>query len=242
MNKLSILLAVSAASIGTAQAQTIGINFSGGGLSMGSGDEPGVVSGANWNNLTTGSGSGVALMDSSGAMTSALLSFSAAGTYDEFNKPSTANSATNRLYGGGLYGDPTQAEIRVSVSGITYADYDVYVYASADTSHTNTLSISDGSTTFYYASPGSVNSGASNLLLTTSTSSASPTVGKAQYQVFHEHGSSFTLNTFGSAAGVLSNNVFGLQIVATPVPEPASFAVLGLGILPLVRRRKRNRV
>lgn len=108
----------------------------------------------------------------------------------------------------------------ISVTNIPYSSYKVYVYASADTINADRhpLSITDGHTTFYYAGDGRLMSAAPSLLLTTSTNSLSPTVWPAQYQVFEETGSSFTLTTGGAITHVLSNNVFGIQIVPNPVP------------------------
>ena len=94
----------------------------------------------------------------------------------------------------------------------------------------------------YNMSGGTANNVATNLLLTTSTISGSPTSGPAQYQLFTGlTGATFSLSTTGGAGGVISNNVFGLQIVA--VPEPAGVALLlGAGAIGLVwcSRRKRG--
>jgi len=195
----------------TAQADSIGVHFTGGAANLGAADQPGVVPGANWNSVINPtssmgiSGSGIALNDNTGAATTALLSYTADGTYDGFGPTNFANSATNALYHGGLFGNRTNntlnpgTDITITVTNIPYAKYDVYSYASQDTTATNTLSISNGTTTYYYASNGSSNAGATSLLLTTSTNPLSPTLGPAQYQIFSEMtASSFTLTTAGS--------------------------------------------
>ena len=120
------------------------------------------------------------------------------------------------LYHGGVYGDNATREVSITISNIPYAKYDAYVYASQDTTNTKTLSISNGTMTFYYRGNGQMNAGATGLLLTTSTDQANPTVGPAQYQLFRGlTGSSLTLTTGGSINNVLSNNVFGVQLVET---------------------------
>jgi hypothetical protein len=235
-----VLLGIAAVSC--AEAGVIGVNFTGGGAPLAATDQPGVVAGANWNNEIGGSGSNLVLNDSTGAATTALLQYSATGPYAGFTGTSTGNAATNRMYSGGLFGDNTRSEVSVSVSNIPYASYEVFVYASADTTAGNTLSITNGVVTFYYRGNGTFDNTATSLLLTTSTNPASPTVGPGQYQLFSGlSGSTFTLTTGGSLNGVLSNNVFGLEIVDTSSsPEPATVLMLvgGLGLLALARRRR----
>ena len=75
-------------------------------------------------------------------------------------------------------------------------------------------------------------------MLTTSTNSASPTLGPGQYMHFFETGASFTLTTGGSINNVIGNTVFGLQIV--PTPEPSSFLMMAGGGLFLFMRLRRS--
>ncbi|WP_241392677.1 PEP-CTERM sorting domain-containing protein [Rippkaea orientalis] len=191
---------------------------------------PGIVPGINWNNIAGASGNNIILSDDSGTATTTLLTFSAAGFFNGFSPTSTANPATNTLYTSGLFGSNIISEISLSLSGIPYSSYDLYVFASADTSANNQLSITDGNTTFYYASNGQFNSAATTLLQTTSTIPGSPTTGPGQYQLFAGlTGSSITLTTGGSLTNILSNNVFGFQIVSTTsttIPEPSM--IIGL--------------
>ncbi|HXN48549.1 MAG TPA: hypothetical protein VN893_18005, partial [Bryobacteraceae bacterium] len=168
------------AAVACAQAGVIGVNFTGGGAQLAATDQPGVVAGANWNNETGGSGSNLALNDSTGAATTALLQYSAAGPYAGFTGTSTGNAATNAMYLGGLFGDNTRSEVNISVTNIPYASYEVLVYASADTTAENTLSISNNVVTFYYSGNGTFDNAATSLLLTTSTDPNSPTVGPGQ--------------------------------------------------------------
>jgi hypothetical protein len=99
-------------------------------------------------------------------------------------------------------------------------------------------------TTYYYRSDGRLNNVATSLLQTTSTDPLNPTIGPGQYQLFGGlTGSSFALTTGGSITTVISNNVFGLQIVETqPVPEPETISLVltGLGTLGTVCLRRRR--
>jgi len=235
---LAAMLSCIGAHTVSAQA-TIGINFSATTYTVSSAAQPGIVAGANWNNVAGGSGSSITLVDNSGATTTARLTFSSQGAYNGFTTPMTSNSATNTLYRGGIYGG--SSEVSITLTGIPFAQYNVYVFASADDSANNTLSISSGGTTYYYRSSGSDNSAATSLLLVTSTSAISPTTGPATYEQFlNQTGSSFSAITGGSINGSISNNVFGLQIVA--VPEPATEAmILGVGALGVGLLVRRNR-
>ena len=227
-----------ALSTGPVQAATIGVNFSAGTKIVATSANPGIVAGANWNNVSGSAGSGIALVDDTATSTTARLTFSSAGTYSAFGVPATANAGTNMMYAGGLYGGGPSSEISVTVSSIPYAHYDVYVFASQDTANTTQLSMSNGTTTYYYRSAGAGNAGATTLLQTTSTTSGSPTAGRAQYQVFSGLSSStLTLNLYGSTPGALSNNLFGIHIVQ--VPEPSS-ALLLSGVLGLAIPRRRR--
>ena len=136
----------------TLSAESIGINFAGASYFIQPNEQPGVAPGSNWNNVMGSSRSDVMLYDSSNALTAALLSFnstlsSGVGTFYGTN---TANLSTNQLYRGGLAGNNNFREVSINLTNIPYLTYDVYVYASQDSHLTNTLSITNGTTTFYY--------------------------------------------------------------------------------------------
>jgi len=210
---------------GIVYAGSIGVDFNN---NITATDQPGIVAGANWNNFFASS----TLVDDSGAPTTAVMTINGGGFYGGNSELSTPNPATNELYIVGLFGDPsTVGEASITVTNVPYANYLVYAYSSQDTSDTDPLSITDGTTTYYYESDGNFNTGATSLLLTTSTDPGNPTVGQAQYQIFSENSSSFTLTTGGSADGAISANIFGLQIVEEGAPEPASFLTLGAGLV-----------
>lgn len=227
-------------------AASIGVNFSGGVNTIAASASPGIVSAINWNNIAGASGTNITLNDDTATATTAQLTFSAASVYNSFTAINTPNAATNTLYRSGLIGTNTVTQVSISLSGIPYSSYDLYVFASADTTATDQLSISNGTTTFYYASAGQHNSGATALLQTTSTTSGSPTTGPGQYQLFSGlTGSSVTLTTGGSITHTISNNVFGFQIVNTAQPVPESSMIMGLvffggGLFAVSRRKNQN--
>jgi hypothetical protein len=180
--------------------------------------------GANWTYVIGGSGTNVVLQDDAGTPTSALLTYSA-DIYDGFPYPQTANNATNDLYKGGLDG----TALSVTIADIPYTEYAIYPFASSASSRSDTLSITDGTTTFYYASDGSEYAGDGNKLTgvtsltrTTGIASLDPTVAMAQYQLF----------TGETGSGNISNNLFGFQIVAE-TPEPGSLFVFAGGAVML---------
>jgi hypothetical protein len=227
--RLAVLLTILAGFTDVVHAGSIGVDFN---SNIASTDQPGIVAGANWNDYFAIS---TLLLDDSGTPTTASVSVNSGGFYGGNSELSTPNAATNQLYIVGLFGDPsTVGEASITVTNVPYANYLVYAYSSQDTGATYPLSITDGTTTYYYESNGNFNTGATSLLLTTSTDPGNPTVGQAQYQIFSENSSSFTLTTGGSADGAISANIFGLQIVEeapASAPEPGSFLTLGAGLV-----------
>ena len=218
---VAALTVLTAVTTKNADAESIGINFTGNVWFLQPTDQPGVVAGANWNNVSGASGANVNLHDSTGSSTAALLTFTSTGNFGAFLVPRTPNVATNMLYSGGLVGNDTISEVTVSLTDIPYATYDVYVYASQEGPLTNILSITDGITTFYYCSNGENYNDTTRLIETTSNDVSNPTRGAPQYQVFHGlSNSSFSLTTGGSLNCILSNNVYGLQVVSTEAADP----------------------
>lgn len=224
MRFIAAIALLIATTIQNADADGIGINFTGGSAFLQPTDEPGIVAGANWNNFSGDSQTNVALHDSAGLSLPTLLSYTSTRESTGYGTTNTTNSATNQLYRGDITGNNVFGEVTVSLTNIPYAHYDAFVYASQAYT-ANTLSITDGVTTFYYRGDGQPLDGATSLTRTTSTDSNNPTVGRANYQVFHGlSGSSFSVSTGGSINGIVSNNIFGLQIVPTlySVPRPTS--------------------
>jgi hypothetical protein len=221
-----------------ARADVIGVNFSSGvvnsvNYNLGASTVAGVAgtAEANWNNLVDPNTSLSNLKNKFGATTTAGVSFSYSGTggYTQFQSASLNSSPGNNTMYGSCIRATNGGTLTVSLTNIPYAVYDVYVYASQNDTATNTLYVTDGTTTYYYKSNGSTMNGTQGLTRVTSTNSASPTAGMANYSVFSgETGSSFSFTLGPGVAGVLSNNLYGFQIVNAAVPEPGTLLLGGI--------------
>ncbi len=206
----------------------IGVNFTAGTADlMTPTDQPGVVAGANWNNETVATGTNVPLHDSNGNPTTALISYTSTGAFSGFPGTNTPNAATNTMYKGRL------TDSVITLSNIPYSSYDLYVYDSPGTRIKNTMSVSDGTTTYYFVSNGNLDRDATKLTQVTSTDPNNPSSGEGFYEFFTETSSSVTLTTGGQIPGGPANHMFGLEIVDTgaAVPEPSSFLLLGMTAL-----------
>jgi hypothetical protein len=232
---LSVLLV--AASIG-AQAQVVSFKY--GSEVIPSGGLAGAVLAANWNSAPTAffppvSGSG--LLDNSGAVTTISFTLTTPqgwGGWQIGGTPSQdADSSYNKLMlnqylnSATAYGNPES----LSLSGVTYGQYDLYVYFSSDAAgRTGTINL--GSTTFDFSTVGAASIAGANALLaqTTSTSGLNPT---ANYAVFSGiTGGAQTVNLDIPFGGGIS----GFQVVA--VPEPSTLALAGLSLIGLAIRQR----
>ncbi len=244
------ILAIVALALGVpvaGMAEIVGVNFTGGSSNnaLASTDQPGVVAGANWNNVGNATGSNLVLNNSLGQATTINLTWgSSTGRplqYAGFDTPATANTATNKLYTGGIDGDHTF----VTLTNITYSSYDVYVYASIDDNNpSDVMTVSDGTTTYYLTDDGKLLNQATSLVRTTSTNAGSPTSAPGQYQVFHETSSSVTLSVCCGVSNQFSANLFGVEVVNTTAatPEPGTWVMMisGLAVTGLGRMKRRS--
>ncbi|MDD5262925.1 MAG: family 16 glycosylhydrolase [Methylacidiphilales bacterium] len=202
---------------------SIGIQFVGGQTALNATDSAGLstVAQTHWNALAGASFGNVALTDNSGSATSTKLTGSANGTYR--GGGSSASPAGNaKLASGELFngwpGAPT-----LTVSGIPYAQYDVYVYAAIDATGRNetvSLTPSGGSAQFFsFKTQG----GGSAWTVATSTwngTGTPPTLPSANYV----HYTGLTAGSFTMAWGAPGNGgLNGIQIVNTSaggLPSP----------------------
>jgi hypothetical protein len=108
----------------------IGINFVGTSpTSMGPGETAGVVAKPHWNNAFGSSRStGLPLVDELGAATSARVTWMSSGSW---MTPATDAAGNQRLMKGYLDTSST-SQTRVSVAGLPFGAYSVYVYADGD--------------------------------------------------------------------------------------------------------------
>ena len=217
-----------------ARAVQISAHFIGGGGGAGTGGGVAVDSAGpagvsaqtgNWNNLDTSSRTSFtfpAVVDNTGATaqrsgTNTTIGFTSGFTFNSSAGTTFGTAEDKQLYTGGI--GSTGATVTVTLANVPYPTYDVYLYSrlfAAGTITDTAGTVASGNsfnTTAYAAYPaGTGNTAAGN------------------YALFHETtpGTTFTLATSGS-----SEQVFGVQIVQTPV------GLLGLGGLGLLARRRR---
>ncbi|MCX6868233.1 MAG: hypothetical protein NTV46_18905, partial [Verrucomicrobia bacterium] len=181
----------------------------------------GVVSAANWNNLTTvANATGSNLMDDSGASTTLDISFSGWNN-DTFNAwgDSRADMYSNFLHHQG----DTMGNATVNLTQIPYATYDVYIYYNGFVTK-QVQAWTDGVTTLYGLRGPNSGGGLSGYIQYQTTSEATAladvaggTAGGNYLKFTGLTGSSLTLTSLGlpNQAGFEQDGISGLQIVNT---------------------------
>ncbi len=216
---------------------------------VGVSDIAGVVASSGWYQESASPDfSNRALDLSDGSASGALLTADGTGNYTAIGAATTDPNYTmyNRVLG--IEGNSGLSTLNVTglSSAFTAAGYDVYVYFStlSNSSGSNvrdTLSFSDGTTTFYSDVDENNANYQGSFVQAATTSYSSGNTPIANYVKFSGLTSTdFTIsarnvdNVTGATAGFA-----GMQIVA--IPEPSSVMLLSLalmGLLPLVRRRE----
>jgi autotransporter-associated beta strand protein len=207
------------------------------------------------NNVTTG------LPDNSGAATTLNLaygSFNTAaihGSHPGYDANGTANREmlNGYLNAGPAAWDPPTTNSFVSITNVPYAQYDVVVYFSSDTSGRHS-GISDGTTTYYFSTVGSPETSGANALFLPTTQTDSTQFPSADFAFFPGKtnvGASFTTypksgndQWLGIAAiqVIQSSNVY---VLYGPSPatqtisqgQSASFSVMAGGLNPAYQWR-----
>jgi hypothetical protein len=221
----------------TARADSIGINFIGNDPTNGALDaatSAGVVAQTNWNNLTGSSGTSGALNDNNGAATTTTLTFVSDATGTSTGSVSGGDEQLNN----GSIRTGTGRATTFTLSNISYASYDIYVYNLAGASGQQQTTL--GGTSFFGISPSPTAAGyidnnpATPFTYTqaTSTDSAAPTANANYVRFTGLSGTSQSFNVTGLTAG---SRVQGIQVVSATVatPEPSTYAMMALGLVAL---------
>ena len=226
-----------------AHGASIGVNFTGGGnggslaISLLPTDLAGVIPQGNYNNVPGGSATNFALNNNLGLTTTALLTFTAGGTYSSVNATVTPAGGDEKLNAGFVFGSGS-----FTISNIPFTLYSLYVYELNDAGgrvETTTL----GGVSFFGASAtpndaGHIDQNAAtpySYVQSISTNVASPTVGGDYVLYSNLTGSSQTFTSAAPGNGYVN----GFQIVEA-VPEPGS-ALYGAGLLCLAGLRRARR-
>ncbi len=224
----------------TAHAETIGFNFTDNDSptftgQIGSTLEPGVVGGANWNNVGVGPNlqtgrnmvadiigpTAGTIVDSNGATVAGMTAtYSYNGAFaEDFG---TTGTDWDDLFEGQLSASADGNLISIALTNIPYASYDIYVLGlrSYGLSAAGTAqSISDGTETFNWTTP-----------LNWKTQDPMTQVSA----LFADRSGDITLTTSGAISGQVGHSFGGIHIVnttAAAVPEPSSFALMALILL-----------
>lgn len=193
----------------------------------------GVDNAAYWNSSQT---EGVAnLLANDGNSSGVSLTF--ADAYGAWGIGSGALDADG-LYNKAIFaGYGNGGQDTLGLSGISYSQYNIIVYFSADTDG-RTGAVSDGATTYSFSTMTRNmldNNANATFTQTTDTGAGNPS---ADYAVFSNlTGASQTLTTIntGTSNGL---GISGIQIV--PVPEPGTMALAVLGGVSLLFWRRRS--
>jgi|GEM_PF-2276380 len=234
----SWILASSVAGLSVAQASVISANFredngnpnqliapttvAGGGAGVGA---------TNWNDALGGTGSAADLVDDSGAGTTLDLSWSSGGMWGD----GTANTDADAQVGNAQlqrgYLDDNQGApdpIVISISEVPYAQYDLVVYFSTDTSGDSygTISVTDAIGTKTGSTSGTkLLWGESSVLDDTNSLRITGLSGNATIDA-------------PVRSGAIRHSVSGIQIIE--VPEPATITLAGFAGMLLLGRRRRS--
>jgi hypothetical protein len=237
---------------GAAGAASISFDLGVSNIQDNGGDDAGAVSvpGSRWNlgSIAGATETFAAATDDTGGATGVSATFTqlSGGGAQGGSTPGTAD---NRMLGahwdlfGGTDASPSGT---FSATGIGYAAYDVYVYLAptnlgSDANRVAGIEINGGADKYLRPATATPTSAAGYVESTfASTPGTVAEVPSAHYVKFSGiTGSTLSLDFWGDLnTSVARARIAGVQIVeATPVPEPASLAILGFAGLAMRRRR-----
>ena len=202
----------------------------------------GVVLSPNWNDTYVIDGnSGAAennLINNAGTATSLSASFSDNSQYGyaiQFSDPGLdADGSNNRRLLNGYLNNGAGGSVTISLTGISYQYYDLYVYLSSDTAG-RVGTVSAGGTTYDFTTlgPSEISGANAAFTQTLDTTGANPSADYAVFS-FLSGSSQSIVSTIPSYGGIA-----GFQIVAVPEPGSLAMAALGgVGMLWFRRGRK----
>ena len=204
----------------------LGVNFTGGGngnsVAMNSTDTAGVFPIANYNNENGGTQTAVTgLTDSTGAVSPITMTYTSGGTWNSTpNAPATGDQELNN---GFLFSGGSGTPVDVQLTGIPYANYDVYVYELNDGAGRlqQTTDVTSGAVVFgTSANPTDANhiSGVANnyqYVAATGTTAATATPN-ADFVVFSGSTANFEFSAFSAQNGYVN----GFEIVDHTTTAP----------------------
>jgi hypothetical protein len=235
---------------------SVGINFEGGYTSgatvvnptlvNNSANGAGIVAQSNWNNEAGTNGSAGTVIDSTGATLAGMtVTWSAGGTWAAAtNPPADQQEALNT---GFLNSSGNGTPVKVTVTNIPYAQYDVYVYTLNDAART--LTTTANGVTYYGNSPianaSASNGGVTGFFLDSDSStpftyiqatsrtqgSSSPNSDYVQFRM--QSGSTWSMSSADGGNGYVN----GIEIVdrtGADAGAPDSTTVGGVGVAPVL--------
>lgn len=232
------IISAIAATVGVSSAATVSVNFSsngnsGGDHAVGTSTTAGVEAVQNWNDVTGGTGSASNVNDSTGAATTVDVDW-ATGTWGGTAATGTV-TGNDALMGAWL----DDGSMLVTISEIPYAQYDVIVYGTSDAGN-------DGRNLGWMVngvdseSIGSFGGALTNGTFFDGTfvDGTTPTANPSYLRFNGLTGATLTIADHTTGSATLRSALSGFQIVEA-VPEPSSTALLGLGGLALILRRRK---